>query len=427
MSILRSRLARSLSGVFSVRFFGLGTASVVSIILARLMGPTEFGLYSFGVEMVFFIGTPLAVGLSRFLTREIPILTHDEDRGRLLGIVRWSRLLVLALGASVCFLVALALRIIGLEEQKAAILLFSLPLVMLYGLEEVQTGTLRGLKRVVVSQLPEMVFRKIVVVVGAALFVLLSGRTLTSRIGLMLFGMGLAVGAVFSALWYSRNVRSFRRETTPVVESKKWFSALLPFFLLGSIGPVNAKLSTILVGFLRPVEDVGLLKIAIQWSTMISFSLRAVNMTIGPRISELIHSDRRDELQAILRKTVRWVFLIGCAATAFFIFLGRPFLSVLYGPEYLGAYVPLAILSVGQLINISAGSVATVLSMAGFPQEVVKGQAASAVVSALAILLLMPPLGITGAAIASAVGLLVWNAVLLRLLKKRVGVRSSIF
>ena len=98
----------------------------------------------------------------------------------------------------------------------------------------------------------------------------------------------------------------------------------------------------------------------------------------------------------------------------------------LFGSNYVEAATALRVLVVGQFINATAGSCGVILSMTGHQREVVNGVAGALVVNFALSILLIPGLGIIGAAIAAATGLAVWNAYLAYRAIRLVGINTTI-
>jgi O-antigen/teichoic acid export membrane protein len=91
------------------------------------------------------------------------------------------------------------------------------------------------------------------------------------------------------------------------------------------------------------------------------------------------------------------------------------------------AYVPLVILCVGQLVNASMGSVASVLNMTGHERETTKSVLVGAFVNVTLNLALVPVWGMIGAAIATACTLVVWNVIMWHKARTLVGIETSPF
>ncbi|MCX7847292.1 MAG: polysaccharide biosynthesis C-terminal domain-containing protein, partial [bacterium] len=81
----------------------------------------------------------------------------------------------------------------------------------------------------------------------------------------------------------------------------------------------------------------------------------------------------------------------------------------------------------GQVVNACAGSVALLLTTTGHESEALKGVTLGAVINVIGNAILIPRLGITGAAIGTAVSTVVWNVALAVYVYKRLGINPTIF
>jgi O-antigen/teichoic acid export membrane protein len=113
--------------------------------------------------------------------------------------------------------------------------------------------------------------------------------------------------------------------------------------------------------------------------------------------------------------------------TIFFVLSGRTFFNLIFGHEYAAAYVPLLILLVGQMVNSAAGLVGLLLNMTGHENETAIRMAVAAVISITLNLLLIPIWGIQGAATAEALSMIIWNILLWRVVRRRLGINSFAF
>jgi O-antigen/teichoic acid export membrane protein len=107
----------------------------------------------------------------------------------------------------------------------------------------------------------------------------------------------------------------------------------------------------------------------------------------------------------------------------FLIFLFSPMILSIYGPEFKDADLILKILAIGQLINVSTGSVGYLLMMSGHEKLLRNAAVLSACVSLVLNLVLIRQLGVVGAAISTAVALSIQNIVAAWLVYRKLGIR----
>ncbi|MGH7006216.1 MAG: polysaccharide biosynthesis C-terminal domain-containing protein, partial [Alphaproteobacteria bacterium] len=92
---------------------------------------------------------------------------------------------------------------------------------------------------------------------------------------------------------------------------------------------------------------------------------------------------------------------------------------------YVAAHTPLVILAVGQLVNVSMGSVASLLNMTGHERDTTRIIFVGATLNVVLNVSLTPIWGMTGAAIATASGLIIWNLIMRHQVRKRTGIEPS--
>ena len=426
MQSIKEYVIRGSSGVFATKTLGIFIGLLSSIVLARAMGPENYGLYSFAIETMMFLIVPISSGLSTLLTREVAKYRYQSEYSYLKGIIAWSGKFAFFASLLLILIVAIGVFVFIDDPVKRGIFLLALPIIFLNSINQVRMGSLRGLKRVILSQLPETLIRPAFTVTMIAILYWGVKYPISAKTGIIVNLFSLSIVFILGLWWLWKAVPEEAKNVTSTYDSKKWIKESLPFFLLGGIAIINTKLSVVIVGVFRPVEEVGFYRIAVTASTIISFLLMAVNMTIAPLISELYYGGKKDQLQRILTKTVRFIFIIGLMISIGYWVLGNFLISLFYGHEYLPAYLPLVILSFGQLVNVGAGSVGNVLNMTGYQNDTVKGQVIAAISSVALNILLVPKYGLNGAAVATAGSFLIWNMVLLYFVKKRTKLKTSI-
>ena len=98
-----------------------------------------------------------------------------------------------------------------------------------------------------------------------------------------------------------------------------------------------------------------------------------------------------------------------------------------FGSEFKDGYYALLILSVGQLVNVLSGSVGYIMTMTGRQKQAAYVLAISAALNIVMNYMLIPHFGIEGAAIATAVSLMLWNIALILYIRKKINLNSTMF
>lgn len=164
----------------------------------------------------------------------------------------------------------------------------------------------------------------------------------------------------------------------------------------------------VMIEALLTTKDVALYKVATELAQIPSIFLRIVNTVFPPLISKLYHEGKIDEVRRLYEKLTRFLFLISSVVIVFTLVFWKPLLSM-YGPEYVDAKMVLIYRAIGQLINASVGSVWYIVLMTGHPKIRFVSILISAVMNISLNYLLIPAMGIDGAAFASMVSTIFIN------------------
>ena len=182
----------------------------------------------------------------------------------------------------------------------------------------------------------------------------------------------------------------------------------------------------IMIGMMMDTSQAGIYSAAARLSSLVAVSLGFVNMAISPYIVEYFINERRVELQNFISMSVRIVALFAVPIFLLLMIFGKPALG-LFGEEFKNGYLSMVILIVGQLVNALSGSVGYIMVMTGKQKQASIVFAISAALNIIMNLILIPFFGIAGAAVATAVSLILWNVLLAVHIRNRLNLNSTIF
>jgi O-antigen/teichoic acid export membrane protein len=188
---------------------------------------------------------------------------------------------------------------------------------------------------------------------------------------------------------------------------------------------INNRTDAIMLGIMQGNESVGLYNVANRGAMLISFILVAVNQSLAPSIAKLYAEGNLSKLQSIITKSSRTIIFGSLPIALILIIFGKWFLLI-FGSEFTAAYLTLVILSFGQLINATMGSVGLLLDMTGHERDTAVGVGTTAILNIILNALFIPIWGVNGAAIATAISTIAWNIILFFYVKKRLGITPSI-
>jgi O-antigen/teichoic acid export membrane protein len=414
-----------------IRVCGLIFGAVATAIIARLLQPEKFGEYAFVLAVVTVLSMPLAFGLRQTLVREISYARAHAGTGHSVQIWAWA--LHRAIWATGVFAVALAVWIAwGINDPALQWhMALGLGIYLLLPAPKLLSGVLHGMGHTVQSQLPEHVLRPLLTItVLAVVWITGEAPSLSVSAALLIFALTLLADAALSLVLLKRgsDFRFWpqRRGQSKITQGRALTISTLSFGAIASVQLINNNLDIVMLGILSTDAQVGLYKSATVLSTITVFGLGAVNTVIMPQIAKMHAEGNSTQLQTMITKAARIITAFGIGGALIIWAFGGALLTVIFDDSFGGAYWALVILTLGQLANACFGPVALVLNMTGHQKLTLIGVSAAVLVNATLNLALVPRYGMEGAAIATAVSLVVWNALLAVALKWRTGYSSSI-
>jgi len=213
------------------------------------------------------------------------------------------------------------------------------------------------------------------------------------------------VGILTSILIYTHKCK----DMFGTLSMKSEFISYSVTIILGGVMSILIMyIDIIMIEAIMTKTDVALYKVGSDLSLFPSIFLRIVNTIFPPIISKLYHDGNLKKVKELYEKTTRYLFLVsGITILLIFIF-AKPILT-LYGTEYLNAHMVLIYRGIGQLINASVGSVWYIVLMTGHPKIRFIAILIAAVMNIILNYILIPTMGIDGAALASMVSTIFIN------------------
>jgi O-antigen/teichoic acid export membrane protein len=418
-----SSFARGVSLTFAIQIAGAFLAYALNVLLARWMGVTEYGIYTYVFSWAMLLSTPAGLGLNTAVLRFIPEYRTGERPGLLLGIAKQSRRLTLGAGVLVALVGCGVVALISSPEYSVPLML-GLWMVPLIALMYLYQGTSRALRRVVVAFTPPLVIRPLLLIGGAFTLFLVYGHV-NSRQVLTVALISLSAVVLFQRLALRRDLSSAAEDVRPERRSREWLGVAAPLLVSSGFGMLIAQTGILMVGTMGSPDEVGLYSAALKTAMLIGFIIVAVNTFTAPMLASLHSQGRLDELQRLLSRAAHMMFWpsLGIAV----VMLGFSGLLLgLFGEEFIAARTAMAVLIAGQLVAAGAGTVGQLTDLTGYHRQGAWVRGYSALLTVLLSVVLIPYWGILGAAVAATGSLALKNVWLHRLATRNLGLRPSI-
>jgi len=406
LSVLVARdLLRKAGGSAVLKASSLLLGFLTSILLARTLGPDEFGRYVFAFSVISLAALPVGTALNQFIMRESARAFALDSPALIKGLIKRSFVWVPSIGLLVC--VSLWCWVSGRSDD--ATFMWGLPIIPLMALVALRTELLRGAGLILQSQWPDMVLRPLSFVVLTCGLMITSA--LTAVTALVAYGLALVV-TLCTVVWLFRSGIATKkyRETQAEFDDGRWLRSMPWFMAISAIGAGSTLSGAIILGLVNAdVSQVAAFQLGLSFSALVGLPLVIVNIVVGPQITQWWEAGDKDSCIALLSQMTRVAACVSLVGGAAVLYLPEIILGVFYGDAYEYGVKTLQVLVVSQMVNVAFGPVGLALTLSGFERQAFTGQLVGLMMSLSVTVMLVGEYGAAGAAVGAFAGLLVWN------------------
>lgn len=380
------------------RIGGLAAGFLLGVVLARALGPAQFGVYGLVVALGALAMTIGLLGTPQLAVREFGA-RHASAEAAALSALSRSTLLAVALASS--GLSAFAILVGGLIDRTALDVIvpgaLAVPFIAVTALAAAQ---LRGLGEMNRGQVMDIVARPALALLAIAALIAI-GMQVDHVVALWVQALAAMTTAVISLAWL--NKRMPRPDKAATVAP--WLHAALPLCMVDLLRQFDGTYGSILLGWAASDTELGLYRAAISCSVVAALPVTILHIIHAPRIAKLLHDGDRADLQILLGRVAMTATILVGAITAGCLLLGRPLINLVFGAAYDGSWAPLAMLCVAQLAFALFGMGPILLAMGKREKALTRIYLLAIATAVAAAALLVRPFGATGVAAGQLVSL----------------------
>ncbi|EJC81478.1 membrane protein involved in the export of O-antigen and teichoic acid [Rhizobium leguminosarum bv. trifolii WSM2297] len=403
---------------FSIRILSAALAFISQIVLARLMGEYEYGIFVFVWVLVVVFGDLSCLGFHTAIIRFLPQYKAAGAFEEIRGLTGTARIFALLSGTAVLAAGMLGLHFFGHMIQLYYLVpiflgLLAMPMI---ALGDILEGTSRANHWPVMALGPVYIVRPILII----LFMLIAIAIGAEHTAVTAMQAALAATFVTALGQYAATLYRLRRhyDAGPrKVDFLAWFSVAFPIFLIEGVSFLLTNSDVVVVGIFLEPHDVAIYFAAAKTMALVHFINFSVKAASGPRFSSIIAEGDHAQLATAAIDAARWTFWPALGVGLVVLAAGHLLLS-LFGGAFTSGYLVMAILLAGILAKALVGPAETLLMMAGKQNLCVALYAGALAANVGLNLALIPHYGIEGTAIATASAMGV-EAILLHLAVRR--------
>lgn len=343
----------------------------MSAFVLRMLGKTDYGVYQTMTSFLTYL-TLFEFGTGTIMTRNISLCKKDDsDSDELKKNISTVWTTTCILSSFICIGVFIFYLLIGtiyhksltpeqIETGKIIFLISAVKLVFNF-LVQTLNGVVLGFERYSlgsVVSLAYLIARSIIVValllVSHSAIVLVTIDTVLTICSFIftIFYCMIKLKVKFTFKYFNTGIF---RQILPLA---------LAMFLQTIVNMANNNVDKFVIGIAMSPEAVSVYSVAMYiFSTFSALTTMPISMYMPQVAKDMRNGKEGSELTKTLVQPCRLVVIVGGLVLFGFIAVGRPFISIVYGTDYLDAWIIAIMIMIPMFINMSNGIIVNILDV----------------------------------------------------------------
>ena len=424
---LTDRLARASLWSFLIYVGGAGVTCLAQLAIARTVGATSYGIYSYVLAWMTLLSYFATLGLNMVLLRFVPAYGAKERWSLMRGVIRFAfqRSFLVAMAIAICGIAIVLSLAKNIRHEMTISLVIGLATVPLVALYVLGSAAVRALGGVISAIAPERLGRDgltlVIVLLAAALSVtpsdaatVLSALMISSAVTAGLLGWSIL------KLWPPQ-LGSAELAYAP----GDWWHFAFPVMIMMAFDVLMSRAGVILLGWTGETDAAGIFALGLNLALFLILPRVAVGTFFSPNVSKLHAHQNEKALQSLFaRATV--LSLAGTMTLALPLLLLTEPLLRLFGDDFV-ATAPIAqVLITGQIFAAATGPQQNLLLMSGHERAAATFMVIGAIMNVFGCAIGIALYGAMGAAVATAATNVVWNVAMAIYISKRLNMTAGL-
>jgi O-antigen/teichoic acid export membrane protein len=307
--------------------FRMALGLIVGVLVARCLGPKNYGILSYAFSIIAFLGTFTYLGLSGLVIREV--VNHPDEKDKILGTTFFLKFLGGAFAFLIVFLTAFFAHSSSKTEFWVLIIIGLSSFARPFQTIEYWFYSKTQAKYKVIANsiaLASAASLKIFLVLAEASIIFFAFAA-----SLEFFLIGIFLVAVYQYKGFS-----FSKWTVDWKKAKELLSQSWIIILAGFLALINLKVDQIMLRWMIGPEEVGIYAVAAKFSEVWYIFPTAIVISIFPRLLELKETDHVKYDQR-LQQAFDILFIISFSLAVLTTFFADSIISFLFGGAYFGS------------------------------------------------------------------------------------------
>lgn len=404
---LKQTITKNIFWLFFGQIFSRLIRAIIVIYAARILGATEYGVFSYVLSLAAFFTIFSDIGINQIITKEV---SRKPERGsHYFSTAFWIKILLFL--ATALLMIIILPHFAKIEGANLLIPLAAL-IVIFDGAREFCLSFFRAKEKMELEAIVMTITNFSITAFGfVALYLSKNSYSLTFS-----YMVATALGALVAISILNIEFRKiFKYFDSSLIKSI--ITAAWPITLVGILGAFMLNTDTLMLGWFRSAQEIGYYSAAMRIIQIIYTLPIVISSAIFSPLSQLIEKNEHEKAKILIEKGIALIFLIAMPISIGGLILGKPIIELVYGPEYIPALLTFQILSLTALTIFPTTLISNSILAYGQQKKMTKYIAVAAIGNLIFDLLLIPFYGIAGSAFATLLSQFISNNLSWKFLK----------
>jgi len=396
------RAVKGFTIVFIVNIIAAFLGYLIRIVLARNLTVAEYGLFFAVFTLINFLAIFNNLGLGQALVKYIPEFLlkkkFNNIKSAVITALGTTLITIIIIGALLFVFSGFLAENYFKTSLAAPVLLPFILVLLLSNLRSLLRNVYQAFQRMTTYALMYFAENSLILVLLLCVF------AFKKNIFLAIYSY-ITVYALIIIIFFLLLFRVFNLFKHKVFITKELVKKLFKFgipIMLGSVGSIIILYTdTLILTYFKSLEEVAVYNVVVPTAMMLTFFAKSISTVIFPMASELVARKKKKYLEQGLTMLEKYSFIIIIPAAFMILAFSKLILNLMFGAQYSTGAVAMQILVVGMIFLLIYNINSTIFASIGKPEVGTKILLQGALINFVLNLIIIPYIGMLGAAITS--------------------------
>jgi O-antigen/teichoic acid export membrane protein len=209
------------------------------------------------------------------------------------------------------------------------------------------------------------------------------------------------IAVCLGVMYLRRYVYLYRLAKDVRYRSREWIAVGFSALMVSAFALVIQQTDILMLGVIKGVTYSGLYSPAAKIALIVIFGINIGHMLFAPVIASKYASDEIQDMQGIVARALKYILIYTFLASAVIVLFGEVILGI-YGDAFLVSYPALLVLVLSYAVSALTGLGGFFLTLTNCHWQATRLSGICALLNVMLNMILIPPLGLLGAALATA-------------------------